>query len=91
MSEMEELRVRLEEAEDTLRAIGSGEVDAFVVSGPDGEQVFTLKGAEQPYRVLVETMNEGAATLPRMGPFSLAINVWRTCCRFHWKISSAQR
>ena len=63
LAENENLRLRLEEAEDTLRAIGSGEVDAFVVSGPEGEQVFTLKGAEQPYRVLVETMNEGAATL----------------------------
>jgi len=67
LAENESLRLRLEEAEDTLRAIGSGEVDAFVVSGPDGEQVFTLKGAEQPYRVLLETMNEGAATLSSDG------------------------
>ena len=63
LAENEFLRSRLEEAEETLRAIGLGEVDAFVVSGPEGEQVFTLKGADQPYRVLVETMNEGAATL----------------------------
>ena len=67
LAENKNLRLRLEEAADTLRAIGSGEVDAFVVSGPDGEQVFTLKGAEQPYRVLVETMNEGAATLAADG------------------------
>jgi len=65
--EMENLRTRLSEAEETLRAIGSGEVDAFVVSGPGGDQVFTLKGAEHPYRVLVETMNEGAATLTADG------------------------
>lgn len=63
LAEIESLRFRLEEAEETLRAIGSGEVDAFVVSVPDGEQIFTLKGADQPYRVLVENMNEGAATL----------------------------
>jgi len=67
LAENEELRLRLEESQETLRAIGSGEVDAFVVSGPDGEQVFTLKGAEHPYRVLVETMNEGAATLAADG------------------------
>jgi PAS domain S-box-containing protein len=67
LSEIERLRVRLEEAEETLRAIGSGEVDAFVVSGANGEQIFTLKGAEHPYRVLVETMNEGAATLTADG------------------------
>jgi PAS domain S-box-containing protein len=67
LTEIEELRYRLEEAEETLHAIGSGEVDALVVSGSEGEQVFTLKGAEQPYRVLVETMNEGAATLAADG------------------------
>jgi PAS domain S-box-containing protein len=67
LTEIDSLRLRLEEAEETLRAIGNGEVDVFVVSGPDGEQVFSLKGAEQPYRVLVETMNEGAATLAADG------------------------
>lgn len=67
LAENEELRFRLEEAEETLRAIGSGEVDALVVSGPEGDRVFTLKGAEQPYRVLVETMSEGAATLAADG------------------------
>ena len=67
MAEIESLTARLEEAEETLRAIGNGEVDAFVVTGPGGEQVFTLKGAEQPYRALVENMNEGAATLSAEG------------------------
>jgi PAS domain S-box-containing protein len=62
-AENEELRLRLGEAEETLRAIRSGEVDAIVVSGPQGEQIFTLEGPEHPYRVLVESMNEGAITL----------------------------
>src|SRR5436305_11114050 len=63
MPEMDLLRSRLQEAEDTLNAIYSGEVDALVVAGPDGDQIFTLKGAETPYRLLVEAMNEGALTL----------------------------
>jgi PAS domain S-box-containing protein len=63
LKEITQLRNRLAEAEGTLRAIGNGAVDAFVVPGPDGDQVFTLRGADQSYRVLVETMNEGAATL----------------------------
>jgi len=67
LAEIDCLHLRMAEAEDTLRAIGNGEVDAFVVSGPDGDQVFTLKGAEHPYRVLVETMNEGAATIAADG------------------------
>jgi PAS domain S-box-containing protein len=61
--QVEDLRMRLEEAEETLRAIREGEVDALVVSGPQGDQVYTLKGAEQPYRVFIETMNDGAVTL----------------------------
>ena len=58
-----ELRARLAEAEDTLRAIHSGEVDAVVVTGKQGARVFTLEGAEHAYRALIESMNEGALTL----------------------------
>ncbi len=61
--DIETLRRRMEEAEEALRAIGSGEVDALVISTPEGEKVYTLQGSEHPYRIMVETMNEGAATL----------------------------
>src|SRR6185295_17857160 len=46
-----------------LSAIRNGEVDSLIVSGPHGNQVFSLKGAEQPYQVFVEQMLEGAVTL----------------------------
>ncbi|CAN5892386.1 hypothetical protein BH11MYX2_BH11MYX2_24380 [soil metagenome] len=55
-----DLEERLREAEETLEAIRTGQVDALVVEGPDGEQVFTLKGADHRYRLRVETMTEGA-------------------------------
>jgi PAS domain S-box-containing protein len=42
-------------------------VDALVIHGDAGEQVFTLQGAEHPYRVLVESISEGAATLDAQG------------------------
>ncbi len=58
-----EAESKLAEAQEVLHAIQSGEVDAVVVSGPQGEQVFTLKDAEYGYRALVEAMNQGAATL----------------------------
>src|SRR5580704_13819067 len=61
--QMSELQSRLSEAEDTLNAIRSGAVDALIVRTPRGEQLFTLKGADQTYRALVEAMNEGAVTL----------------------------
>ena len=61
--ELVELRERLAEAEETLRAIRTSEVDTLVVAGKQGPQVFTLQGAEHAYRVLIESMNEGALTL----------------------------
>jgi PAS domain S-box-containing protein len=57
------LRSRVNELEETLRAIRMGEVDALLVSGARGDRVFTLQGAEHPYRLMVETIDEGAATL----------------------------
>src|SRR6202049_5276836 len=62
-----DLLARVAELEETLRAIRMGEVDAVLVSGPGGDQVFTLQGAEHPYRLMVETIDEGAATLAEDG------------------------
>ncbi len=62
-AEIAQLRLRLEEAEETLRAIRDGAVDAFVVAEASGERVYTLEGADRPYRVLVEQMQQGAVTL----------------------------
>ena len=61
--ELQGLRARLEEAEELRRAISEGDLDALVISGPEGKMVFTLDSADRAYRVLVETMNEGTATL----------------------------
>ena len=61
------LRERLEEAEDTLRALRSGEVDAVVAGGPGGDQVYTLRGADAVYRLMVQEMAEGAVTVLRDG------------------------
>lgn len=60
---IDELEIRLAEAEDTLRAIREGEVDAVVVSGTKGEQIFSLVGADSIYRLIVETMKEAAVTI----------------------------
>jgi PAS domain S-box-containing protein len=57
------LRNRLRVAEDTLRALRAGEVDALVVAGAGGERVVTLQGADLPYRALLDQMYAGAVTL----------------------------
>jgi signal transduction histidine kinase/ActR/RegA family two-component response regulator len=63
----ETLRSRLAEAEEMLRAIRRGEIDALVVEGADGNQIYTLHSAEEPYRTLVEQMQEGAVVLSSAG------------------------
>lgn len=57
------LRSRLTEAEEALQAISKGMIDALVVKGPAGPRISTLPGAQEPYRLFVERMHEGALTL----------------------------
>jgi len=66
-AENKDLRARLERAEESVREILSGESDALFVPGADGAQLFTLKGADQSYRTLIENMSEGALTLTPEG------------------------
>src|SRR5665647_1877552 len=56
------LEYRLAVAEETLRALLAGSVDAIVMNAERGEQrVYTLETEDRPYRRLVERMSEGAA------------------------------
>ena len=59
------LRAQLAESEETLSAVRAGDVDTLMVAGWEGPQVFTLQGADEPYRALIESMNEGALTISR--------------------------
>lgn len=67
LADLETLQSRLAEAEEMLRAIRAGEIDAVIVRGPTGEQVYTLRNADYPYRALVEQMLDGAAILSPEG------------------------
>ncbi len=55
------------ELEEIVHAIRRGGVDALVTIGAKGDQVVVLQGAEHPYRLLVEAINDGAATLDSAG------------------------
>ncbi|MDF2433558.1 MAG: two-component system, OmpR family, phosphate regulon sensor histidine kinase PhoR, partial [Mucilaginibacter sp.] len=45
LSENNELRMQLEEANDTIDAIRTGQVDALIVNNGDSHQLYTLKTA----------------------------------------------
>lgn len=65
--ENEALSARMSELEEALDAIRNGEVDAIMVSGSQGEQVYSVSSAETPYRTFIEEMSEGAVTLTKEG------------------------
>ncbi|MCE7040984.1 ATP-binding protein [Dyadobacter sp. CY312] len=67
VEENRNLLAQLEEATETITAIRTGQVDALVVNGADGHQLYTLKTADQTYRVFIEKMNQGAVTLNQEG------------------------
>jgi PAS domain S-box-containing protein len=62
--ELSQLQANLKESQETLEAIRNGEVDAIVVTG---NRVYSLAGAEHPYRIYVEQMQEGAVTVAADG------------------------
>jgi len=62
-----DLRHRLAEAEETLRAIRENEVDALVMRGPLADEVFTIGGDPDSYRTFMEVMEPGAAALDASG------------------------
>lgn len=66
-AELEELRHQLFEANETIEAIRTGQIDALVVEGSNGNELYTLKTADQAYRVFIEKMTEGAVTLNKEG------------------------
>ena len=65
--QIQQLRQQLEEASETIEAIRSGQIDALVMKDDKGPQVYTLKTADQTYRVFIEKMREGAVTLNKKG------------------------
>src|SRR3954470_18649123 len=67
LHEMAALRLQLVEANETIEAIRTGQVDALVVQGKKGHELYTLKTADQTYRLFIEKMIEGAVTLDRKG------------------------
>jgi PAS domain S-box-containing protein len=78
-----ELRQRLAEAEETLRAITSGEVDALVVNTKLGERIFTLEGADTVYRIAIENINEGAITMSPEGTILYSNHYFARMMRDH--------
>ncbi len=66
-AELAELRAQLREAQETIEAIRGGTVNSLVIGPPGQEQVYSVASADRTYRLLVEAMSEGAATVSPRG------------------------
>src|SRR5690348_2552022 len=64
---VEELRSQLHAAQEALQAIRNADVDALVVETTHGPRIYTLEGADEPYRITLNEMSEGAANLTADG------------------------
>jgi PAS domain S-box-containing protein len=64
-AELAEVRAELRELQQTIEAIRTGSVDSLIIGPPGQEQVHY--NADRSYRLIVEAMNEGAATVSASG------------------------
>ncbi|HUD37933.1 MAG TPA: PAS domain S-box protein [Streptosporangiaceae bacterium] len=67
IAELAEARAQLREAHETIEAMRGGGVDSLVIGPLGQQQVYSLESADRPYRLIVEAMNEGAATVTPRG------------------------
>jgi len=67
ITEIEELKAKLAEADQLIQAIKDGEVDAFVTGTDAVPEVYTLQSGDYTYRLLFEEVGEGALNVTRDG------------------------
>lgn len=67
LSEIEDLKFRLSEAQEAIDAIKTGSVDAFAIRKDGKHEVFTLQSLDYAYRLLIEKFDEGALNLTQDG------------------------
>jgi two-component system, OmpR family, phosphate regulon sensor histidine kinase PhoR len=64
---IDELERQLEESQQALEAIRSGDVESLVVEGPAGPRIYSLEWSIYSFRVLVEAISEGTLTMGEDG------------------------
>ena len=64
---IDELERQLEESQQALEAIRTGQVESLVVEGPAGPRIYSLEWSIYSFRVLVEAISEGALTMGEDG------------------------
>jgi PAS domain S-box-containing protein len=61
------LQKRLRNALESIEVFKSDKTDALIIANDQALKIYTEKSADQPYRILIEKMHEGAVTLNEEG------------------------
>ncbi|HMK05980.1 MAG TPA: PAS domain-containing protein, partial [Flavobacterium sp.] len=67
LSEIDELRQQLSEANEIIAAIRDGDVDALVLQKDGQPHVYSLESSDYTYRILIEKFGEGALSISDEG------------------------
>jgi signal transduction histidine kinase len=67
LTEIEELKTKLFEANSIINSIKEGAVDALVVNVDGTPNIYSLESADYTYRILIEKFGEGALSLSDEG------------------------
>ena len=67
LSEIEDLKNQLFDANSIIDAIRHGEVDALVLHNDGGPQIYSMESADYTYRILIEKLGEGALSIAHNG------------------------
>lgn len=67
LSERDEFLDKIDEAERSIEALERAGLNSIVVDSPEGHQFYTLVGTNQPYGILIDSVNEAAVCLSAEG------------------------
>lgn len=67
LSEIEDLKIQLFDANSLIDAIKHGEVDALVLHSDGSPQIYSMESADYTYRILIEKFGEGALSIAHNG------------------------
>lgn len=67
LSEIEDLKNQLFDANSIIDAIKHGEVDALVLHADGSPQIYSMESADYTYRILIEKFGEGALSIAHNG------------------------
>ena len=82
--ELEQLRARVADLQSALKAIANGDIDALVIAEDGKSKIYSHSTADRAYRMIIEEMGEGAATVSADGLVLFANHRLEQLVKLEW-------